>query len=41
MHFMEMLHIEISGAKPAATAQIPLKFREQMVGYHFFKHRGS
>lgn len=40
MHFIEMLRIEISVAKPAATTQIPLKFGGQMVGYDFFKHRG-
>lgn len=38
MHFIERLHIEMSGAGPAA--RIPLKFRGQMVGYRFFKYRG-
>ena len=48
-YFTEMLHIDISVVKPAATAQISLKFRGQKknkkktnpysntVGYHLFK----
>ena len=35
MHFIEMPHIEITVAKPAATTQIRLKFGGQMVGYDF------
>lgn len=34
-------HIEISIVKPAATAQIPLKFRGQKVGYHLLKYKGG
>lgn len=43
MYFTERLHIEIS-VKPAATAQIPRKFRGQItysstIGYHLFNYR--